>query len=450
MLGRLLERGESRAVTRESFFFGDDIPTSWSSQSVSQTNALKVSTVYACVRLYVDTISTLPVGAFVRDNGARVPAPRPDWLAQPYPGVSWPQHVQQGMWSLLTSGNWYTRVYRNAIGEPVALLVLDPARVEPQAGPDGGPVYVVDGGAAVLDRRDVLHITELLPPGKLKGVSRIDQAAQELGLSQALLHYAAKFFANGTSLSGVIETPATMTADQAKDALDIFERAHRRGNQHRPALLGGGARWVKSSAPPNEAQMLESREQAREQVAMIFKVPPHKIGITKPGSMSYSSVEQMQIAWVQDSLQPYVTLIENAYGWLLPRGTFLRLNLDALLRGDTATRFGAYAQGIDAGWLSINDVHRLEDLPPVPGGDQYRVGLENINLGAANVVETEKNVAMAVALIGAGADPAATLAAFGLPALPWSDHDSANDPNEPSDPADDMAEDMAEEDNDNG
>lgn len=453
MLGRLFS-GERRAVTYQSVWgSGGDWPTgsTWAGPAVSQANSLQVAAVYACVRLYADTLSTLPVGAYIRENGARRPYyPRPAWLDEPYPGVTWAMHVQQGVVSLLLNGNWYARIYRNSIGETVAILVLDPSLVEPQQLSDGSVVYVWDGGRAAIPASDMIHITELTLPGQIKGVSRIDQVKQELGLTQALTEFAARFFANGTTVSGVIETPAAVTPDQAMDAKKSFEATHRgAGKAHGVAVVGGGAKFVKTSTAPDEAQMLESRAQQVETIARVFRVPPPKLGITTPGSMSYASVEQLQISWTQDSVRPYAAKIEDAYSRLLPKAAFIRLNMDALLRGDTQARYGAYSQALDSGWASINDVRRLEDMPPIDGGDGVRVPLENINLAAANVVETEKNVAMAVALIGAGADPSATLAAFGLPALPWSDHDSANDPNEPSDPADDMAEDMAEGD-DNG
>lgn len=418
MLGRLLRR-EERAVTYQSLWMNDDWPqsTSWSGQSITQAKATQIGAVYAAIRLYADTISTFPVGVFTRRDGARLESTRPQWTRRPLPSTPWSRHIQQGMLSLLVNGNWYARVYRDAAGAVLALQVLDPTKVEPVQRNDGTVQYIYNGGEAILSTDDVIHITELVPPGSIKGLSRIDQVKQELGLAQALTEFAARFFANGTSLSGVIEVPAVLTPEQATQALETFESSHRGTNQHRPALLGGGGAWKQTSVAPDEAQMLESRTQAVETVARVFKIPPHKLGITTPGAMSYSSVEQLQIAWVQDSLQPYVSLIEDAYGDLLPRQDFLRLNMDALLRGDSATRFAGYAQAIDAGWMSINDVHRFEDMPPVDGGDVYRVGLENIDLGAANTVATQKNVDMAVALIGAGADPAQTLAAFGLPSI---------------------------------
>jgi HK97 family phage portal protein len=451
MLGRLLGRGESRAVSYQSVWgSGGDWSTgqSWAGKHISQTQSLQISTVYACVRLYVDTISTLPIGAFRRADGVRRPTARPMWMDEPYPGVPWSTHVQQGLVSLLLNGNWYTRVYRNAIGEPVALLVLNPLLVEPQQTSDGRVVYVWNGGETVIDQNDMLHLTELLMPGEVKGVSRIDSVKQELGLAQALTEFAARFFSNGAAIGGVLETPAVMTKEQAQQAKDAFESTHRgAGKAHGVAVVGGGGRFVKTSTDPDEAQMLESRAQSIENIARVFRVPPPKIGITTPGSMSYASVEQLNMAWTIDSVRPYVEKIETAYSRLMPRGEFSKINIDALLRGDTASRYTAYSQALDAGWAATNDVRRLEDMPPVEGGDVLRVPLENIALPAANVVETEKNVAMAVQLISAGADPAQTLAAFGLPPIdfpappapePMTDApDSPDDVNESPDGEDD-------------
>jgi len=448
MLGRLLGKSETRGLSYQSIWgSGGDWPTgqTWAGQSISQTQSLQIATVYSCVRLYVDTLSTLPAGAFIRSQGTRRPyGPRPAWLDAPYPGVTWGQHIAQVMVSVLLSGNSYTRVFRSPLGEPVALMVLNPQQVEPQANPDGTVSYVWSSATsqAVIPQRDVLHITELLLPGDVKGVSRIDSVKNELGLAQALLDFSSRFFANGTAVGGVIQTPATVTSDQAKEVKAAFESTHRgSGKAHGVAVIGGGGTFVKTSTAPDEAQMLESRAQSIETIARVFRVPPPKLGITTPGSMSYASVEQLQISWTQDSVRPYAAKIEDAYSRLLPDGVFIRLNMDALLRGDTSARYGAYSTALDSGWAAINDVRRLEDMPPIEGGDQLRVPLENINLAAANVVETEKNVQMAVALISAGADPADTLAAFGLPPLAWGEADMPD----PNDSADDMAEDDTEE-----
>jgi hypothetical protein len=133
--------------------------------------------------------------------------------------------------------------------------------------------------------------------------------------------------------------------------------------------------------------------------------------------MSYASVEANAIQFVTHTLRPYIQKIEEAYSALLPAESFLKFNVDGLLRGDFQTRVQGYSVGLQAGFYSTNDVRRFEDLSPVDGGEVYRVPLANIDLGAANLVETDKRVQMAQRLIQSGFDPAAVLASLELPSI---------------------------------
>ena len=164
--------------------------------------------------------------------------------------------------------------------------------------------------------------------------------------------------------------------------------------------------------------MLESRQFAVEEIARTFRCPPSMIGVTTPGAMSYASVEQNGIQFVQHTLRPYIVKIEDAYSTLLPGVAFLKFNVDALQRGDQASRYAAHASALVNGWSSINDVRRIEDMPPVDGGDVYRVPLANVNLDAANLTELEKKAGIVQRLVFAGFDPSAILAALELPAIP--------------------------------
>jgi hypothetical protein len=163
--------------------------------------------------------------------------------------------------------------------------------------------------------------------------------------------------------------------------------------------------------------MLESRKMAIEEIARIFRVPPHMIGVTTPGAMSYASIEQNNINFVVHTLRPYIAKIEESYSTLLPAEAFMKFNVDGLLRGDFTTRVQGYSIGLQAGFYSIDDVRRYEDLSPVDGGDVYRVPLANIDLGAASLVETDKKVIMAQRLVASGFDPSAVLKALDLPAI---------------------------------
>jgi HK97 family phage portal protein len=270
----------------------------------------------------------------------------------------------------------------------------------------------------VLSSDEVMHITELRRPGQLKGVSRVDYLKESLGLARALEEFSSRFFGSGSVTDIVIEAPGNLTREQARDLADGWEEHHRGLRRaHRPGVLGGGAKVTKIGVDPEDSQLLASRQFAVEDICRMFRVPPHMLGVTTPGSMSYASVEQNAIQWVRFSVTPIVARLEAAYSTLLPSAQFIKFNLDSLLRGDTQTRFSAYSTGLQSGFMSINDVRRLEDMEPVDGGDMVRVPLANVNLSAADLVETEKLVVMAQRLVFAGYDPAAVLAALGLPPI---------------------------------
>jgi HK97 family phage portal protein len=412
---------EKRAISFQTIFgSGSDLmQTTYSGTVITQDTSLKIGAVYACVRLLADTISTLPADTYYRDGGERLPyRPKPSWLDNPDLGVSREDHLQQAMVSLLLDGNIFVRIFRNGNGEVIALTVLDPTRVEVRRNYETREVeYVIQNGA-VLTTDEVLHITELRRPGALRGVSRITEVKQGLGLAAALEEFSARFFGQGSTTAGIIEWPGALTQEQAKDLADGYEQGHKGlKRSHRPGVLYGGAKFVKTGVDPEQAQMLQSRQFAVEEIARIFRVPLHLLQVATPGAMSYASVEQNAIQFAQYTLRPIITKLETAYSSLLPGPVFVKFNLDAILRGDIQTRFAAYSTGQQSGFLSVNDIHRLEDMPPADGGDEYRVPLANVNLSAANIVEMDRKTMMVARLINAGFDPAAILASLDMPPI---------------------------------
>jgi HK97 family phage portal protein len=455
MLGRLfgsdLER-EDRSITWKSLWDSDSgmFPTSLSGVSVTQRNALALSAVYDAVRIIADPICTLPLGTYIRSGGERRPYyPQPAWIEQPDPdpSVHRSDHYQALIVSLLLNGNYYGRILRDG-PDILAIAPLDPTRVEPRKNERGFVEFEIDGKGPWLPASDIVHITELREPGALKGTSRIDRLRETFGIGKALDDYVARYFGSGTLSSGIVTVPGEMTSEQADRLKDQFEK-NTRGlrNAHRPNVLSGGAKFERMSASAEEAQLTAARDFFVLEVSRAFKIPPSKLGVNTPGTRAYASVEQDNIDFTTTTLRFYVSKIEEAYSRLLaPKPVFLRMNMEALLRGDLASRFAAYSQATQGGWMSINQIARLEDWPAVDGGDEYRVPLANVDLGAAHVVEDQMKVDMAVKLIDAGADPAATLAAFGLPPIEFADPPEPEPmpAPEPADPADDPAEDVAE------
>jgi len=420
MLDRILRPNATRAISAATLFqTGGEMPNrTLAGVNINQDNAITIGAVYASVRLISDVISTLPLDTFVNTNDQRVAFPMPAWLVDPEPDLSVTRadHFQMVLVSLLIDGNAFVRKLRNPnTSEIVALSVLAPHRVDVVRNSEGLIEYKIDAGKRRVADDDMLHITEMRQPGKLRGVSRIDTLRQTLGLSKALENFSAQFFGSGSTTSGIIETPHEMTQDQAKDLKDNWEREHRGLRKaYRPGILTGGAKFVKTAVDPDEAQMLGSREFSVEEIARIFRIPPHLLQSTKPGSMSYASVEENSKQFVTYTLLPYISKIEQAYSPMLNGGAFMKFNVDGLLRANLTERFAAYSSATQAGYLSINDIHRLEDMEPVEGGEVYRVPLANVDLGAASITELDKRVAMAVKLVQAGFDPDAAAAAVGL------------------------------------
>jgi hypothetical protein len=174
---------------------------------------------------------------------------------------------------------------------------------------------------------------------------------------------------------------------------------------------------------PEQSQLEMSRRLAVEDVARAFNIPNHMLGVQ--GSTAYASVEQDSIFFVQHTLRPIVQKLETAFSVLLnevPGGesAFLRFNLDGLLRGDSQARATSYSIGLQAGYYTVNDIRRLEDLVPMgdPTADQVRVPLANVSIEDSRIATEDKKVAMAQRLVLSGYEPKAVLAALGLPEIP--------------------------------
>jgi HK97 family phage portal protein len=423
MLANLFGNSENRNISFQSIWgAGDTFAfTTEAGTPIDENTAMRISAFYSCVLLISDTISTLPLDAYIRRDGNRVPyRPRPDWVMTPDVDLLRSEHYQQVLVSLLLDGNAFIRIYRDSRGDVANLVVLDPMRITVRRNPATREIeYVFDNAeAGVVSKDDMIHITEMRKPGALRGLSRVSELKDNLGLASALQSFAARFFGQGATVQGIIEFPGNLTREQATNLRDNFDISHKGYRKaHKTGVLSGGAKYTKTGTAPDEAQMLESRKLAIEEIARMFRVPPHMIAITTPGAMSYASLEQNNINFVVHTLRPYLEKIEQAYTKLLPSEAFIKFNVDGLLRGDYTTRIQGYSIGLQAGFYSVNDVRRFEDLRPVDEGDQFRVPLANINITDAQVVEQAKKVEMAQRLVFAGYDPAQVLSALELPAI---------------------------------
>jgi HK97 family phage portal protein len=418
MLGKIFEQ---RAVSFQTVW-GAGEPFGLQSESgvnVTTAKSFEIVAFFSAVSLISDTISTLPCGAYLRIGATRRPLnPRPMWLDQPDVDLSTrAAFFQQVFSSLLVHGNSYTRVFRDAQGQVVNLVNLNPEKVEVERSKIGRKIFKYEGENRQLTTDDVIHIVDLILPGDLKGLSRVETLKQSIGLNIALSDYAARFFGTGASASGVIEFPGNLTSEQAKQLADGFDARHRNGSRraHKTGVLSGGAKFVATQTDPEKSQALESRKFAVEEIARAFNVPLHLMGV--PGTASYASVEQNALQFVSMTLRPLAEKVEAAFSRLLPGDAFIKFQFADLLRADLATRVQSYSVGAQAGFYSTNDIRKIEDMEPVEQGDQYRVPLANIALADTSIITDEKRVAMVQQLINAGFSPSEALAAVGLPAI---------------------------------
>ena len=416
---------EDRAISFQTIFeTGDDIVfSSQAGTNVTEENAYQIAAVWSAVSLISDTIGTLPVDVFFRDDGNRRPfRPKPSWVGQP--DVNFNGHstfYKSVLVSLLIDGNAFIRVFSNRRGEVVNLNVLNPNTVDVKRNGQGRLIFDVVGEDKPLTTEEIVYIPDLLKPGHVRGVSRVGAMKENLSLAKALEMYAATFFGSGTTLQGVIEYPGALTEEQATSLRNSFDNAHKGWRKSgRTGVLSGGASFKATQADPEKSQALEARRMAVEDVARIWRIPSHMLNL--PGTNTYSSVEQNMIAFVTHTLRPYVTLLEDNMSVLMDRypggaDAFIKFNMNGLLRADTQARFSSYSTGLQSGFLTINDIRSWEDLTAQEGeaASQVRVPLANVNLSESGVRAQREKVQMVRDLVFAGFSPGEAMEMVGLP-----------------------------------
>lgn len=373
--------------------------------TVDRDRAMRITTVWACVKLRAQTIGALPVGVIEHQGRTRIPQEAPAWLERPNPEMTSFELMERTSASIDVDGNSYWYLDRDRLGRVGEVWVLPPSKVTPYRdtvnGKPGPKRFTVEGEDYGPD--EILQIAGFTLPGRLRGMNPIEEHAHALGLAVAAEEFGEAYFQNGSVMSGVIEHPGNPGRERAKEMRDSFARDHSGRKAHKPGLLYGGAKWTQLSIPNDSAQFIETRKYQRSEIAAIFGVPPHKIGDLERAT--FSNIEHQAIEWVTDGLLPPTRRIEAAVlaAGILPRGQHLRFNLNGQLRGDIASRYLAYAIGRQWGWLNADDICELEDRNPLPGGigQTYLEPLNMVPAGERATVPPE----MAKALLAAGVSP---------------------------------------------
>ncbi len=363
-----------------------------SGKAVTERSAMQMTAVYSCVRILAEAVAGLPLHLYryTEGGGKEKAIDHPLYLLlhdEPNPEMSSFVFRETLMTHLLLWGNAYAQIIRNGKNEVVALYPLMPNKMTVDRDTNGHLYYSYNRGndEAIRDKQstvilrpaDVLHIPGLGFDG-LVGYSPIAMAKNAIGMAIACEEYGAKFFANGAAPGGVLEHPGTL-----KDPQRIRESWQSTyggtGNAHRIAVLEEGMKYTPIGISPEQAQFLETRKFQINEIARIFRVPPHMVGDLEKSS--FSNIEQQSLEFVKYTLDPWVIRWEQSImRTLLSQEEkvqyFVKFNLEGLLRGDYQSRMNGYAIGRQNGWMSANDIRELENLDRIPaeeGGDLYLI-----------------------------------------------------------------------------
>jgi HK97 family phage portal protein len=368
--------------------------------AMSTGEAMRLSAVFACLRLLSEAISTLPIDTFRRQGGVRtVYRPRPAYLDFAPPGMSRIDYLSMVMLSLLTDGNAYVGVDRDPLGTIRGLVVFDPAYVTVQL-IDGKVTYRVQG-QALVPWLELVHIKGMTLPGAIVGLSPIAYARETIGLGLAAQRFGSAFFENGALPSAVIEAPNGMSQEAADRFRETWNARHGGvGQAQRVGVLTEGATLNKVSVQPEDAQFLQTRQFQVPDIARIFGVPPHLIADASNSTSWGSGLAEQNLAFGQFSLRPWIERIEDAHNRLLTTDgltdVFLKLNLDAMLRASLRDRYDSYAVGITNGFITVDEARRLEDLAPLSGSGamsdsrNLAEALQKIYLAVGKVISADE------------------------------------------------------------
>ncbi|MFM1581395.1 phage portal protein [Helcococcus bovis] len=363
---------------RYNFYVG----TSSSGKRVTEQTAMTMSAVYACVRILSETIASLPLHVYEYTNlGSTKAIKHPLYkILHDEPNSEMTSFIfrETLMTHLLLWGNAYAQIIRNGRGDVLGLYPLMPDRIKVDRDDDGEIFYEyrMTIKNIKLSNKDVLHIPGLGFDG-LVGYSPIAMAKNAIGMSISAEEYGAKFFSNGATPSGILEHPGTIKNPEAMR--ESWSRGFSGNNSHKVAILEEGMKYTPISISPNEAQFLETRKFQITEIARIFKIPPHMVGDLEKSS--FSNIEQQSLEFVKYTLDPWVSRWEQTIVKTLLKDDekdkyYVKFNVDGLLRGDYQSRMNGYSIGRQNGWMSANDIRRLENLDLIPkeeGGDLYLV-----------------------------------------------------------------------------
>ncbi len=369
----------------------DSLIAGWSDTTagvhVTPETAMQVGTVYSCIHILAKSLAQLPLGVFrtVGPNQREaVPGHRLNGVLGMKPNP-W-QHAYK-FWSMAMGhlnlrGKFVAvKVFNNARPRQIIQAVpLHPDHVEVDQDKDTREVkftYRPGGREPIVYTADqVLYLTGLSLDG-VHGLNPIHAQRNSIGLAKATETHGARLFKNGARPGGLLTMAGHFKDDEDRQKFaEHWSWATQGENQHRTAVLEDGMSWEQLGMTSEDAQFLETRKYQAHEICAVFGVPPHMVGLLDRAT--FSNIEHQSLQFVQQSMVPWLVNIEQSLGCQMltdrereDQGLYFKFNVDALLRGDTKTRYESYQRGIQIGMLSPNEARAKEDMNPREGGDIY-------------------------------------------------------------------------------
>jgi HK97 family phage portal protein len=368
-------------------------------EATAPSDVLGLSAVWACVNLLAGTIATLPLMVYRADaDGARkVAKDHPLYRVlhdSPNNDQTTVDFLEFVSSSIELWGNAYARIVRN--GEKVVSLVPIRPDLPVVDRNDAGRIryrWSENGKYFELTDESVLHIRGF-GGGPLGGMSTLTFGRKTFGLALATDHAARQTFVNGMRPDGQIVFKEFLTADQREQLEEKLIKKYLGAiNAGRPYIAEGGAEWKALSINPEDAQMLETRGFSVDEVCRFFGVPPFMIGHTEKSTSWGTGLAEQVLGFQKFTLRRRLKRVEQSIEKQLltpadrANGVTVEFNIEGLLRGDSAARSAFYTAGLNNGWMTINEVRALENMPPVEGGDVPRMQMQNVPITEAGKVQ---------------------------------------------------------------
>lgn len=355
---------------------------------VNSRTALRSVPVFAAVRLIAESIGMLPLGVYRREGqtrrALRLPADRHIW-GRPNPEMTAPFFWETVVGHCVLTGDAFIYTTRDELGRIAELWPVNPRTVTLRR-VAGEKIYWVGGEA--FTGYDICHIPAFSGDG-LRGLSPIGVAREAIGLALATEEYGARFFSQGSTVAGVIEAQDELTPAQAAALRVAWQRAHAGSkNAHKVAVLDKKATWKQVGINPEDAQFLQTRDFQALEIARLFRVPPHLIGIVDRTTSWGTGIEEQTRAFLNFTLQPWLTRVEAAISeFLLPvADRIARFDTDGLLRPSLKERWEVYRIMRTLGTYNNDEIREKEGDDPIAGaeGQDYRQPLNTNSAGGAD------------------------------------------------------------------